>query len=493
MVNVSSPDASILAIDIGTSSIRAIAYNTVGEPVGFDVRLPYSMDTTHDGGVEIDADRLLDTLCRVLDRVILQHGSEMNSISAVGMSTFWHNLVGVGGDGLPVTPLISWADTRPASVIGALRERLDEEATHARTGCILHPSYLPAKVLWFAQEQASVFESVKRWMSIGEYIMFRLFGTAKCSVSMASGTGLLNAHTCQWDADTLDQLPIDEEHLSEITDLESPSIGLKSEYANRWPQLDDVPWWPALGDGACSNIGSGCVSADRTALMVGTSGAMRVMLSEEVFDIPEGLWCYRADDRRILLGGALSNGGNVYSWMRETLQLESQEAIEHALVHTEPVTHGLTVLPFWAGERSPGWHASARATITGLTLHSTPMDILRSGLEATAYCFASIYERLETINTEGHEIIASGAGLLQSPAWMQMMADVLGKPVVASAIPEASSRGVALLVLESLGVLNDLSDAPVPLSETFQPDSRRHRLYHEAMAQQQALYDELIS
>ena len=216
------------------------------------------------------------------------------------------------------------------------------------------------------------------------------------------------------------------------------------------------------------------------------------MWSASEFEIPEGLWCYRADARRILMGGALSNGGNVYGWMRDTLQLDSEQAIEKALADTLPVAHGLTVLPFWAGERSPGWHASARATITGLTLHSTPMDILRAGLEATAYCFASIHERLGTVNDEGHEIIASGAGLLQSPAWMQMMADVLGQPVIASAVPEASSRGAALLVMEAMGIISDLSQAPVPTAETYQPDTTRHGRYREAMNHQQTLYDELI-
>jgi gluconokinase len=227
--------------------------------------------------------------------------------------------------------------------------------------------------------------------------------------------------------------------------------------------------------------------------MVGTSGAMRVMSSTEMFTIPEGLWCYRSDRRRILMGGALSNGGNVYGWMRSSLQFGDDADVEQAIAAMSPDAHGLTVLPFWAGERSPGWHASARATITGMTLHTTPTDIMRASLEATAYCFASIYARLQTIHVEVKEMIASGAGLLQSPAWLQMMADVLGRPVVASAVTEASSRGAALLALESAGILSDPIEAPVPLDKTYDPDMTNHARYREAMFRQQELYELLVS
>jgi len=320
-----------------------------------------------------------------------------------------------------------------------------------------------------------------------------LFGDTACSISMASGTGLLNLHTCTWDADTLSALPLEPAQLSRLTDLDAPFTGLKDKHRARWPALQNLPWYPAVGDGACSNIGSGCVTADRIAIMVGTSGAMRVMSSTEMFTIPEGLWCYRSDRRRILMGGALSNGGNVYGWMRSSLQFGDDADVEQAIAAMSPDAHGLTVLPFWAGERSPGWHASARATITGMTLHTTPTDIMRASLEATAYCFASIYARLQTIHVEVKEMIASGAGLLQSPAWLQMMADVLGRPVVASAVTEASSRGAALLALESAGILSDPIEAPVPLDKTYDPDMSNHARYREAMFRQQELYELLVS
>lgn len=481
----------MLALDIGTSSVRAILYDGRGSMTDHIAQVTYDMDTSQDGGVYIDGDRLVDVVCTTLDRFFTE--AERPRISGVAVTTFWHNVLGVGADGQAVTPLISWADTRPGTIMPALRERLDEKTTHANTGCVLHSSYLPAKLFWLAQHHADEFDQAERWMSIGEYLFLQLFGETACSISMASGTGLLNLHTCIWDADTLSALPVEPAQLSRLTDLDEPFTGLKDKYRARWPALQNLPWYPAVGDGACSNIGSGCVTTDRIAIMVGTSGAMRVMSSTEMFTIPEGLWCYRSDRKRILMGGALSNGGNVYGWMRSSLQFGDDAEVEQAIAAMSPDAHGLTVLPFWAGERSPGWHASARATITGMTLHTTPTDIMRASLEATAYCFASIYARLQTIHVEVKEMIASGAGLLQSPAWLQMMADVLGRPVVASAVTEASSRGAALLALESAGILSDPIEAPVPLDTTYDPDMTNHTRYREAMSRQQELYELLVS
>ncbi len=479
----------VLAIDIGTSSVRAILFDRMGRIASPVFQNTYDMETTPDGGVFIDADRLAAETGSVLDDFCATGGQP--AIGGVAMTTFWHNVVGVEGD-RAATPLISWADTRPGTVISELDGRLDAVSTHKRTGCVLHASYLPAKICWFAWSDPQRFARVERWMSIGEYLFLKWFGAPACSISMASGTGLFNAHQCDWDDETLASLPVERTQLTPLCDVDEPIRGLKDAYADRWPALAGASWYPAIGDGACNNIGSGCVDEDRIALMVGTSGAMRVMKRAEAFTIPEGLWCYRSDRRRILMGGALSNGGNVYGWMRDTLRLDDEQSVEKELSRMAPDSHGLTVLPFWAGERSPGWHDSARAAITGMTLHTTPLDVMRASLEATAYCFADIYGRLRGIAGNSGEIVASGAGLLQSPVWMQVLADVLDRPITASAVTEASSRGAALLALEAAGALEDLSAAAAPMGKTYEPDPAKRDRYREAMRRQRDLYDMMM-
>jgi gluconokinase len=152
----------------------------------------------------------------------------------------------------------------------------------------------------------------------------------------------------------------------------------------------------------------------------------------------------------------------------------------------------LTVLPFLAGERCPGWRGDARAAIVGLSWATKPEEILRAGLEAVAYRFALIHHLLKPAAAPGHRIIASGGALLASPAWTQMVADALGEEVVASEELEASARGAALLALEGTGLLADLRDTPLRLGRVFSPDPERHGVYVEARHRQAWLYEALI-
>lgn len=482
----------VLTLDIGTSSLRAMLFDSRGRALADHwAQISYEMRTTPDGGVESDAEVLLARAEEAIDAVLARAGSLAGRIAVVGTSTFWHTLVGVAGD-RAVTPLYTWADTRAAGAAARLRQRLDERAVHARTGCVIHPSYLPARLLWLAEQQPALFAAAERWMSFGEYLHLRWLGQTLCSVGMASGTGLLDQNTRTWDAEVLAALPITVGQLSPLGDLDTPLRGLRPPYARRWPALAEIPWLPALGDGACSNIGCGATTPDRAAVMVGTSTALRVVVPAEQVTIPPGLWCYHVDRRRFVLGGADSNGGNLVHWLLETLRLEPEVLTGSELAGRPADGHGLTMLPFLAGERSPGWNAAARAAIVGLSLHSTPLDILQAALEAVAYRFALMFARLCQALAPPTTIIASGGALLRSPAWMQIIADVLGQPLVASAEPEASSRGAALLALEAIGALSGLEAAPAGLGAHFLPDPGRHERYQAAIARQQQLYALLV-
>jgi gluconokinase len=269
--------------------------------------------------------------------------------------------------------------------------------------------------------------------------------------------------------------------------VDEPLSGLRGEWAERWPALKDIPWFPAVGDGAAANLGSGCTGPDRVALTMGTTGAMRVALDRPIDRVPAGLWVYRVNRRYALLGGATTEGGNIFAWLNEMLELPPNTEAE--LVKMEPTAHGLTVLPFIAGERAPGWHDHAQASIVGLTLHSQPLDLLRAGLESVAYRFALIHQSIAPQLPEDHQIIASGSGLLSSPAWMQIMADVLNRPLIASAEREATSRGVALLALEALGITGN---PPAATDETYYPNAEHHALHQAALQKQVELYNRLI-
>ena len=273
-------------------------------------------------------------------------------IGGVAVCSFVNNILGLDQNNRVVIPLTTYADTRSAGEVPGLRKDFEEERTHDRTGCHFHPSYLPARFRWLARSRPDLFRKSARFVSIGEYLELKLFGEAAVSYSVASWTGLLNRNALQWDRELLQGLPVRIEQLSCLTDVSRPRRGLRPEFSRRWPALREVPWFPAVGDGATANVGSGCVSPKRVALTVGTTSAMRVVLTARVESIPSGLWCYRVDGRRSLLGGALSEGGSVFAWMRSALRFDL-EGLEKKLSALEPDGHGLTVLPFFRRGKGP--------------------------------------------------------------------------------------------------------------------------------------------
>jgi gluconokinase len=486
-------DPLILTIDIGTSSVRTALFDRLGRAVeGLEVRQAHEIRTTGEGASEADPDLLLQRVFGCLDRLMAKARPLAGKIAGVAACTFVNNILGVDKKNQAVTPLTTYADTRAEAAVAGLKAEFDEAAIHDRTGCHFHSSYLPARLRWLFSRQPDLFRRVTRWISMGEYMELKLFGATAVSYSVASWTGLLNRRQLVWDAKLLARLPVGVEQLSPLTDINIPRQGLRPQFAARWPALRQLAWFPAVGDGATANIGSGCLSPARVALTVGTTSALRVVMNKPVGHLPPGLWNYRVDERRSLLGGALSEGGSVFAWMKAILNLKDFSKVEADLAALEPDAHGLTVLPFLAGERSPGWAGQARATIHGLSLATNPMHILRAGLEAVAYRIALVFGLLRRRLPAEPEIVASGGALLHSPAWLQIMTDVLGRPVAVSGVQEASSRGAALLALESLGAIPDLEEIPDFISALHQPDPHRHLRYRQAMERQQNLYKKLV-
>ena len=473
----------LLAVDVGTSSARASVYDESGHAVA-DLfhRVPYEPRVGRDGAVEHDPAQLLDAVATCIDAV---HARREHDIRAVGIAAFWHGLLGFDHDGRPATPIYMWGDTRSVPDARLLSSSLDEEALHARTGCHVHPSYWPAKLRWLARERPAQTRSVARWGSIGELLEMTLFGTAATSLSMASATGLFAQERLTWDDEALAAAGVDEERLFPLVDRTDARRGLREPWAGRWRALRDVPWFPAVGDGAASNVGSGCVDATRMALNVGTSAALRV-LGGPLSSPSRGLWRYRLDRRVSLLGGALSEGGNAHAWCRKVLGLPDDAATDVALAGLGADDHGLTVLPFLAGERAPGWRGERRGVLAGLTLDTTALAILRAMLEAVALRLARVYELLRPHASREHAVVGSGGALVASAAWAQIIADALGHPLIVTRDEEATSRGAALLALDALGI-RPLTETSAPSGTTFLPDPAHHARYSEALARQRAL------
>lgn len=474
--------------------MRAALYDSNGNVLPETmVKNERQLTQTGDGGAEIDAPEAFAQVERAIDEVLKKAAKVKGEIEYAAASSFWHSLLGIDKNGKPTTKVFGWADTRSRKHVAALRESLDETQTHNRTGARFHSSYWTAKLLWLRKEQPKVFQKTSKWLSFSDFVWLKLFGESRTSVSMASATGIFDIRKCVWDEELLSFLNVEADNLPEIVGEDEQTFQLNETYAKRWTKLKNARWFPAIGDGAANNIGANCVKKERVALMIGTSGAMRVAYEGEPPDtIPDGLWCYRIDRRRVLIGGALSDGGGLYRWLKDNLKLNgTDDAIENEIASNAPDAHGLTFLPFLAGERSTGYHENASGAVLGLTSATSSIEIVQSALESVAYRFAEIFDRLNDV-VKIKEIIASGGALRESPVWTQIICDALDKKMSLPNVREASSAGAVLLALEALGKIKNIADLKTLKGTTFAPNAAKHKIYKKARGRHEKFYNQLI-
>jgi gluconokinase len=326
--------------------------------------------------------------------------------------------------------------------------------------------------------------------------------------------------------------------------------GKRNPYWDRWPELrgqdgeDDCDeknntakvsevlphcrLFLGIGDGAAANLGSKCDSyahssdaGRRIAVTIGTSAAARVCIPlsiGETVAVPYGLFCYRVDKTRVIMGGALTDGGSVVEWARTLLNLQSREAFEAVLdqvaqhydneaknlsldsAQTQPIG-AVTMIPFLSGERSTGFRGSATACISGITRETTSVHILYACLEGVTLRLAAVIDLIgEVWDIQQHRglsgdnqlssqtvLVVSGNALERNSLWRQMIADCTGFSVVVDGdSTEGTCRGVAMLIARSFQT-SEQSGEPLSVVKESRPNSESKSKWSCATLDQESL------
>lgn len=403
-------------------------------------------------------------------------------VRAVALDTFVGNVLGVDAQGGAVTPVYTYADARSAADVAALARQIDLEAAHQRTGTIHHTAYQPGRLAWLHRTEPARFAAAAQWIDVGTYLYRQWFGgDVPACYSAASWSGMLNRAALDWDDEWLRVLNLPRAAFPALADTSTTCSGLLLAYAARWPALRNVPFFLTVGDGAAANVGSGCVAPGQIALSLGTTAALRVVSAEPLPSVPCGLWSYRVNAGLHLIGGATSEGGSIFAWARTTLALPADA--EQQLAGRAPDVHGLTFLPLLAGERSPGWAVNAAGTVHGLRLSTSPLDVLQAALEGVALRLAVIADQLGGSGA----VTASGGALEASPAWAQMIANALDRPLQFAGEAEITARGTAILALSALD-RRPLTDFPLPITALVEPQAEAVAVLRAARVRQAELY-----
>ncbi len=416
-------------------------------------------------------------LWRAVNRCVIDTLERDNRgrVTAVSISSFWHGLLGLNAKWQPLTPVYTWADSRATEAARELRNRLNERRVHALTGCRLHTSYWPAKLRWLKTDSPALFRRVALWVSPADWILHRFFGTTHTTPSMASGTGLLDLQRFAWSGEICRPTGVSQKTLPPI---ESSPVKASSQRLG----LNSVAI-TVIGDGAASNLGSGASANGVVAINVGTSAAVRVIVPAKHRRLAPGLFRYVLDGKRFVIGGAVSNAGNLREWALRELRIPTEHNDERKIFsRTAAAGNSLVVLPFWVDERAPTWPDDSHGVIYGLNPNVTASEIMRSLTTASFYRLGQILEILRTSGSSPRRIIVSG-GILRSHEEVRLLADSIGYDVEISRVQEASLRGAAVFALEQQGI----RPRALPAGKRVRHSRKLAKLHAERCAKQEAL------
>lgn len=491
-----------LGIDVGTSGCRVVAYDEEFRRLAKAVR-EYPVLAPRLGWAELDPEAALEAVLQASAAVLGDPALRGRRPVAVGLATLMHTLLLLDAEGRPLGNALLWSDLRAAAEARELREAGLVGEFYRRTGCPVHPMYLPAKLLWFRRHAPEALARAARAVTLKDYLAYRLTGRSLLDHSSASATGLLNLATLDWDDAVLSAVGVERDLLSPLV---SPLTVLEGFTTDRTRQQGLPPGVPlVLGatDGTLSNPGAGAVLPGQMAAMIGSSAAVRIVTDRPVLDPQGRTWCYHLLPGHWVPGGATNNGGNILQWYRDRFGREAVAEAQAAgldpygvlsaqAATVPPGSRGLLFLPFLAGERSPGWNPDARGLLFGLTLNHGPAEMVRALFEGVVYQLYSVYEALVELVGPPREVRAAG-GVVDSPEWLQIMADVFGLPLAVPQEREGSAFGAAALAMLALGKLEGLEEVSrfIRVERVVEPNPARTNLYRELYGMYLELYRKL--
>ncbi|KGN40783.1 gluconokinase [Knoellia aerolata] len=448
------PAEVVIGLDVGTTGTKAVAFG-MGSPWRHTVVREYPLLAPGPGWQVQDPATVVAAVMGALAEVVTTaRGARVVGIS---VSTAMHALIGLDEGLRPLTPIVTWADSRATAEAAELRSSDEAEALHLASGTPLHPMSPLAKLLWFTRHEPALAARVRAWVGLKDYVLQTLTGTSATELSTASGSGLLDLATRTWNPRALELAGIREDQLPPILPT-TAVLGLTKSAASRLGLATATPVVVGAGDGPLGNLGTGALDRGVVGLSVGTSGAARMVVPAPVTDPSGRLFCYALTDDAWVVGGAVSNGGIVVRWARDVLgDAGGDDAALLELAASVPAgSDGLVVLPYLLAERAPLWDPTLTGAIIGMRHSHTRGHVVRAVVEGVALQLWSIVDGLDAV-TPVTSIRATG-GVFRSQVWRDVTAGVLARPVTVTGGAEGSALGAAALGLLAVGRASSLTD-----------------------------------
>jgi xylulokinase len=462
---------SVIAIDIGTSSIKAGLFSQEGQLYS-SISLPSpSAASGPMASGECDAEEWVES-CEILlqkTTCVAFESLKGDPISCLCVSGNGPSLVAVGADDKAVMPVLLWIDRRAKEEAREISSRIGSEVDPA--------FYLP-KVLWILRNRQSLVDRIRYFMPCPEFLSFRLSGRPHAVLPSPFFENYI------WSPALLERLGLPADKFPPLLPPGAIIGKVKKDVAQRTGLPADCSIASGLPDFMAAQLGSGVVETGLALDRTGSSEALnlcaeKVFPDNRLFSTPHsvpGLWN---------ISGGISTSGSAVAWLDGILRpgetRENGDALDDEMEAAGPGSGGLLFLPYLRGERAPLWNPDIRGAIVGLDLSHGRGHISRALLESIAFALREVIDILDQAGFGCRAVHASG-GTLTNSFWLRLKADILKRPIVVPAISETELAGAASLALAALGAYPSARVAACAIfkaQKTIEPDPKRSAVYDE--------------
>jgi xylulokinase len=470
----------ILAHDLGTTGNKASMFDDQGRLVASHVE-HYPVDYPQAGWAEqdpLDWWRAVETSTRKLLAKAQVHSSD---IAAVTFSGQMMGIVPIDAVGQPLRSAIIWADQRAVEEAETIGTRCGPEQVYRRTGHRVSPAYLAAKILWVKQHQPDLYRQTKKFLCAKDFVAFKLTGRCATDYSDASGSNLFDLTQCAWSADLIDAIGLDAATLPEV----HASIDILGEVTREASVTTGLnPGTPVViggGDGACAAVGAGVIAPGDAYCNLGSSAWISFASASPLLDPQQRTFTFHHLHPHLFTPmGTMQAAGGARDWLAQLIG----PVTDAELAQVAPGCEGVLFLPYLIGERSPWWNSQARGAFVGLSMNHTRATLARAALEGVAFNLRLILAALESQGAALPAIRVIGGGA-QNPAWQQILADVLARPIhLLDLQGEVSSWGAAVAGGIGVGVYADwdIAQAHAVIQTVIDPIAANVALYADRLA-----------
>ncbi len=455
-------ERTLLAIDQGTTSSRAILFSGTGHRLG-QAQQEFPQHFPQSGWVEHDVEDIWRDTVKVMQGALADAGVSADSVAAIGITNqrettvIWDRATGEA-----IHKAIVWQDRRTTGLCQKLRAEGAEEMVRRRTGLLLDPYFSGTKIAWLLDNVAGARERAERgelaFGTIDCFLLWRLTGgrVHATDATNAARTLIYDIERQVWDPELLKLLNIPESLLPEVRDSDA-------DFGETDPGIlgRAVPIGGIAGDQQAATVGQACFEAGMMKSTYGTGCFALFNTGDKLVHSENRLLstiAYRLGGKTTYaLEGSIFVAGAAVQWLRDGLGIIKSAAETEALAKEADGKQQVYLVPAFTGLGAPYWDAEARGALLGLTRASGPAEIARAALEAVCYQTRDLLEAMRADGASGLEALRVDGGMVANDWLLQMLADILGVAVERPVVAETTALGAAYLAGLNQGLFSDLA------------------------------------